>query len=131
MNSAIIEQSPCFLLPFSRFFLLPFCFPLLTWNPPCCDRILSTLSQVARKLISPFPSPYPYTPHSKIPTPLGLPDPNIHSIRTASQTWLTRSRTYTIFCHVTRMAHSLLLNCIKILEPWQKKLYENLNFLYM
>ncbi len=35
-------------------------------------------SQVARKLISPFPSPHPYTPHSKIPTPWGFLDPNIH-----------------------------------------------------
>jgi hypothetical protein len=41
-------------------------------------------SQAARKLISPFPSPYPYTPHSKIPTPWGLPDPSIHFIRTTS-----------------------------------------------
>jgi hypothetical protein len=37
-------------------------------------------SQVARELIFPFPSPYPYTPHSKIPTPRGLLDQNIHSL---------------------------------------------------
>ncbi len=28
---------------------------LLTWNPPCCDRIHPTYSQVARKLTNQFP----------------------------------------------------------------------------
>ncbi len=50
-------------------------------------------SQVARKLISPFPSPSPYTPRSKIPTPLGFPELNMHITKTTSRTWLTRSRT--------------------------------------
>ncbi len=65
---------------FSHSLLLPIRFLLLTWNPPCCDRIRPPRSQVARKLIFPFPSPYSYTPHSKIPTPRGLPEPNIHSL---------------------------------------------------
>jgi hypothetical protein len=60
--------------------LLPIHLPLLTWNPPCCDRIRPPRSHVARKLIFPFPSPCPYTPHSKIPTPQGFSDPNIHSL---------------------------------------------------
>ncbi len=33
----------------------PFYPPLLTWNPPCCDRIRPPRSQVARKLTSPSP----------------------------------------------------------------------------
>jgi hypothetical protein len=65
-------------------FPIPFCHPSISLY------LLGTLlavigshpprSQVTRKLIFPFPSPYPYTPHSKIPTPRGLPDPNIHSL---------------------------------------------------
>ncbi len=72
--------SLAFCFPFSHSLLLPIRLSLLTWNPPCCDRIRPPHSQVARKLIFSFPSPYPYTPHSKIPTPWGLPDPNIHSL---------------------------------------------------
>jgi hypothetical protein len=65
-------------------FPIPFCSPfvslyllgtLLAVTGSCPPR-----SQVARKLIFPFLSPYPYTPRSKIPTPRGLPDPNIHSL---------------------------------------------------
>ncbi len=48
----------CF--PLLHSFLLPIGFPLLTWNPPCCDRIRPPRSQVARKLIFPFPSPCSY-----------------------------------------------------------------------
>jgi hypothetical protein len=69
-----------FAFPLLHSLLLPIRLPLLTWNPPCCDRILPPRSQVARKLIFPFPSPCSYTPHSKIPTPRGFPDPNIHSL---------------------------------------------------
>ncbi len=58
----------------------PFCSPLLTWNPPSCDRIRPPWSLVACKLNSSFPSPCPYTPHSKIPTPRGFSHPNIHSL---------------------------------------------------
>jgi hypothetical protein len=60
--------------------LIPFCslsrFPLLSWNPPCCDRIRPPWSQVARKLIFSFPSlPIcsPSVSHSEIPTPCGFP----------------------------------------------------------
>jgi hypothetical protein len=69
-----------FAFSFLHSVLLPICLPLLTWNPPCCDRIRPPRSQVARKLIFPFPSPCSYTPHSKIPTPRSSPDPNIHSL---------------------------------------------------
>jgi hypothetical protein len=72
---------PLLFAPFlSHPLLLPICFPLLTWNPPCYDRIRPPRSQVARKLDSPFPSPCSYTPHSRIPAPLGFPHPNIHSL---------------------------------------------------
>jgi hypothetical protein len=74
-----------FCSPFVSLYLLGTLLAVIGSSPP--------RSRVARKLISPFPSPYPYTPHSKIPTPWGLPDPNIHFIRTTSSTWLTRSRT--------------------------------------
>ncbi len=50
-------------------------------------------SQVTCKLISPFPSPSPYTPHSEIPTPWGFPELNIHITKTTSRAWLTRSST--------------------------------------
>jgi hypothetical protein len=46
-------------------------------------------SQVARKLISPFPSP----PHSKFPTPWGSPELNMRLTRTTSRIRLTRSGT--------------------------------------
>jgi hypothetical protein len=44
MYMNIDEQCNCGAIPLlSAFpFLVPFRFPLLTWNPPCCDRILST-----------------------------------------------------------------------------------------
>ncbi len=72
---------PLFLLPFfPHSLLLPIRFLLLTWNPPCCDRIRPPRSQVARKLDSQSPSPCSYTPHSRIPTPWGFSHPNIHSL---------------------------------------------------
>jgi hypothetical protein len=77
-----------FFIPFA-----PLCFLLLTWNPPCCDRIRPPQSQVVRKLISPFPHSTPYTLHSKIPTPWGFPELNIHFTKTTSRTWVTRSST--------------------------------------
>jgi hypothetical protein len=58
----------------------PIRLPLLTWNPLAVIGSRPPRSQVARKLIFPFPSPYPYTPHSKIPAPRGLSGPNIHSL---------------------------------------------------
>ncbi len=69
-----------FALSFLHSLLLPIRLPLLSWNPPCCDRIRPPRSQVAHKLIFPFPSLYLYTPHSKIPTPRSFSDPNIHSL---------------------------------------------------
>ncbi len=74
-------HSPCFFLPLLIPPFAPLFNPsLLTWNPPCCDRIRPPRSQVVRKLTSPFPSPGSYTPLPKIPTPRGFPDPNIHSL---------------------------------------------------
>jgi hypothetical protein len=61
-----------FCSPFVSLYLLGTLLAVIGSRPP--------RSQVALKLIFPFPSPYPYTPHSKIPTPRGLPDPNIHSL---------------------------------------------------
>ncbi len=78
VNYRAIPLLLCF--PFLHSLLLPVRLPLLTWNPPCCDRICPPRSQVARKLIFPFLSPCSYTPHSKIPTPRGFPDPNVHSL---------------------------------------------------
>ncbi len=76
-----LQSNPLVLcVPFFHSLLLPIRFPLLTWNPPCCDRIRPPHSQVALKLIFPFPSPCSYTPHPKIPTPRSSPDPNIHSL---------------------------------------------------
>ncbi len=67
--------SPCW-IPFA-----PLSSPLyLLGNPPSCDRIRPPWSPVACKLNSSFPSPCPYTPHSKIPTPRGFSHPNIHSL---------------------------------------------------
>ncbi len=60
--------------------LAPLCPTLLTWNPPCCDRIRPRCPRVPRKLTLPFPSPGSYTPHFKIPTPRSFPAPNIHSL---------------------------------------------------
>ncbi len=92
--SAIVVQSPCFLL-------FPFLVPL--WSPFVSPYFLGTLlavigscpprSQVTRKLISPFPSPSSYTPLSKIPTPWGFPELNMHITKTTSRTWLPRSST--------------------------------------
>ncbi len=80
-----MAQSPSFLLfPF----LIPLCFPSTSFY------LLGTLlavigsrppwSQVARKLISPFPSP----PHSKFPTPWGIPELNAPLLRRHRNTGL-------------------------------------------
>ncbi len=68
MYTTLFPLAFCFLL-FSFTLICPL---LLTWNPPCCDRI--------RKLTHPFPSPGSYTPCSKIPTPRSFSTPNIHSL---------------------------------------------------
>ncbi len=82
--------------------MLPIRFPLLTWNPPCCDRICPPHSQVARKLNSQFPSPCSYTPSSQNPDPPGFPRSKYTLIRTTSRIWLTRSSTL----HIFHSAHS-------------------------
>jgi hypothetical protein len=97
-----ILQCNCRAIPLLSAFplLIPFCSPFVSLY------LLGTLlvvigscpprSQVARKLIFPFPSPYPYTPYSKIPTPPGSPRSKYTFIRTTSRTWFTRSSTITI-----------------------------------
>ncbi len=87
-----MAQFPCFLSPLVNSLLLPFLTPLyLLGNPPSCDRICPPWSPVACKLNSPFPSPCPYTPNSKIPTPPGFLTSKYTFIRMASRTWLKRS----------------------------------------
>jgi hypothetical protein len=54
----------------------------LTWNPPCCVRIRPPLLPVARKLTLFVPHLAHVLPLSKIPTPPGFPDLNMHLIRT-------------------------------------------------
>ncbi len=77
-----MAQSPCFLLPLadSLFTSLSFVF---TYLETLLDVIGSRppWSHVARKLISPFPSP----PHSKIPTPWGFPGLNMRLTKTTLQ----------------------------------------------
>ncbi len=86
----IMAQSPCL-------FASPFWFPFTPFPFPFTH--LETLlvvigscppwSQVARKLISPSPSP----PLSKIPAPWGFPEPNVRLTKTTTRIWLTKSRT--------------------------------------
>jgi hypothetical protein len=114
--NTVVVQSPCFLL-------FPFFIPF--WSPFVSLYLLGTLlavigscpprSQVACKLISPFPYPSPYTPLSKIPTPWGLPELNMHITKTTSRTWLTRSSTGTVRRDLTgvenRLKRSVLIKC--------------------
>jgi hypothetical protein len=64
---------PLLLSPLADPFCLPLCSPfsplLLTWNPPCCDRIRPPRSQVACKLTSLDPTLSPNPPPSKFPEP--------------------------------------------------------------
>jgi hypothetical protein len=63
-----MAHSPCFSSPLPNPLLLPFPIPpLLTWNPPSCDRIRPPRSQVACKLTSPFTTLF------LIPPPLQIP----------------------------------------------------------
>ncbi len=84
--------------------LFPFCSPfespLLTWNPPRCDRIRPPRSQVAGKLIFPFPSPCSYTSPFQNPDPPEFPRSKYTFIRTTSRIWLTRSRTLPSRCRL-------------------------------
>jgi hypothetical protein len=67
------------LSPFAFFcsLLPPFVPLLLTWNPPCCDRIRPPRSQVARKLTSRFP-PLAHIPHIPKSRPPGVSQPQIY-----------------------------------------------------
>jgi hypothetical protein len=56
-------------IPFCSPFAPPSESPLLTWNPPSCDRIRPPRSQVACKLTSPFSTLSPIPPPSKFPVP--------------------------------------------------------------
>jgi hypothetical protein len=63
-------------------------------------------SQVARKLISPFPHSTPYTPPSEIPTPWGFPELNIHLTKTTSRIWVTRSSTLITLAKLSKSAEA-------------------------
>jgi hypothetical protein len=104
--------------PFSIPLCFPFRLPLLTWNPLAVIGSCPPRSQVARKLIFPFPSPSPYTPHSEILTPPpGSPRSKYTFIRTTSRTWLTRSRTVcqTVFSQFIKVFVALYLLILSIL----------------
>ncbi len=68
-----MAHSPCFYLPLLIPLCLPLCSlldsPLLTWNPPSCDRIRPPRSQVACKLTSPDPTLSPPSPFQIPRTP--------------------------------------------------------------
>ncbi len=99
--------------------LFAFLFLIPLWSPFVSPYLLGTLlavigscpprSQVASKLISPFPSPSPYTPLSKIPTPWGFPELNMHITKTTSRTWLTRSSTLPLRCRHYFIVYNLVL----------------------
>ncbi len=87
----------------------PFAPLLLTWNPPCCDRIRPPWPQVARKLTLPFPSPGSFTPHSKILTPRSFPTPNIHSLGQQCEP-SSQDRAHLLLC--TRMVCYMFLHLL-------------------
>jgi hypothetical protein len=68
------RNSLLFYLPLLNPFCSPFESPLLTWNPPSCDRIRPPWSQVACKLTSPFSTLSQPFPH---PSPLQIPGTQI------------------------------------------------------
>jgi hypothetical protein len=72
--------SPCW-FPLSS----PLYSPLLTWNPPSCDRNRPPQSQVACKLTPPVPLWPPVPSLPKFQPPLGFPRPNMHLIRATLQ----------------------------------------------
>ncbi len=78
------------------FSFIPLCSPLLpsllTWNPPCCDRIRPPRSQVARKLTSPFPHLAHIPSHPKSRPP-GFSRSKYTLIRTTLRTQPISSRT--------------------------------------
>jgi hypothetical protein len=61
----IVAQSPCFYFPFASLYLLGTLLAVIGSRPPW--------SQVARKLISPFPSPPHSLPNPKSRPPWGFP----------------------------------------------------------
>ncbi len=86
------------LLPFAPLFSPS----LLTWNPPCCDRIHPPRSQVAHKLTSPFPHLAHIPSHPKSRPP-GVFQIQIYIIRTTLRTQPISSRTLTVvqvYCNI-------------------------------
>ncbi len=98
--------------------LSAFPFPIIFWSPFVSFYLLGTLlavigscpprSQVARKLISPFPSPSPYTPLSKIPTPWGFPELNMHITKTTDIVNLAHKIQYNKY-----ILYTVYLNLVK------------------
>jgi hypothetical protein len=90
-----------FLLPLANSSLFPLPFPF-TYLETLLGVIGSRppWSQVARKLISPFPSlPHslPIPPLFRIPDPLGFPELNMRLTKTTSWIWLAWSGTVMLF----------------------------------
>jgi hypothetical protein len=98
------------LLPFALLCspLLPF---LLTWNPPCCDRIYPPRSQVARKLTSPFPHLAIYPP-TQNPNPPGFSRSKYTLIRTTLRTRPISSLTVIAI----KLVHCAMLDAICSVE---------------
>ncbi len=85
----IMAQSPCFYFPlpfpFASLYLLGTLLAVIGSRPPW--------SQVACKLISPFPSP-PHSLPTQNPGPLGFAQPNVRLTKTTSQNWLQVQNKY-------------------------------------
>ncbi len=118
MNIAIVEQSPCFLLFPFLFLSCPLSFPFTYLEPSLLWKDPVHLGPRLLVNCSPHFHPLPHicTPHSKIPTPLGFPELNMHITKTTSRTWLTRSSTvlawsvyhFLCFCRVAPINQVLL-----------------------
>ncbi len=107
-----MAQSPCS-------FTFPCWFPFasssislyLLGNPPCCDRIPSTLVSGYSQTDLPFLNPSPFLPHSKFPVPRLI----VRLTTTTSRSWLLLSGTCTMlgpvctFCIGSVHVHIFLL----------------------
>jgi hypothetical protein len=120
-------------------FPLAFCSPsespLLTWNPPCCDRIRPPWSQVARKLISSFPSlPIcpPSVPHLfsiQSPDPLWFSQFNAPFTKTTSQLWFPRPAQLAL--HAITLLVSMLKQTFVVSTPCYNSLVSMLKHTFV
>jgi hypothetical protein len=114
-----VALSPCFFSPC----WLPFAplsySPLLTWNPPCCDRICPPWSQVACKLTS---------PSLTLPTPSPFQIPSTHVIYTVRLA-MTTSRLRLLLSGTDISIYRNLYICCRFdLYIWNTGPTENNNF---